>query len=56
MAVQLDHFIVPCRDQVASAQLLAGLRWNVPDSHQREVHTVSYVRQAQQFEAPAPCG
>lgn len=25
MAVQLDHFIVPCRDQVASAKLLAGL-------------------------------
>jgi hypothetical protein len=25
MAIQLDHFIVPCRDQVASASLLAGL-------------------------------
>jgi hypothetical protein len=25
MAVELDHFIVPCRDQVASAKLLAGL-------------------------------
>jgi hypothetical protein len=25
MAVELDHFIVPCRDQVASAELLAGL-------------------------------
>jgi catechol 2,3-dioxygenase-like lactoylglutathione lyase family enzyme len=25
MAVQLDHFIVPCRDQIASAKLLAGL-------------------------------
>jgi catechol 2,3-dioxygenase-like lactoylglutathione lyase family enzyme len=30
MAVQLDHFIVPCRDQVASARLLAeflGVPW-----------------------------
>lgn len=25
MAIQLDHFIVPCRDQVASAKLLAEL-------------------------------
>jgi len=25
MAIQLDHFIVPCRDQVASAKRLAGL-------------------------------
>jgi catechol 2,3-dioxygenase-like lactoylglutathione lyase family enzyme len=25
MAVQLDHFIVPCRDQVASAKLLGEL-------------------------------
>lgn len=25
MAVELDHFIVPCRDQVASAKFLAGL-------------------------------
>ena len=25
MAVQLDHFIVPCRDQVASAKLLSEL-------------------------------
>lgn len=25
MAIELDHFIVPCRDQVASAKLLAGL-------------------------------
>lgn len=25
MAIELDHFIVPCRDQVASARLLAGL-------------------------------
>ena len=25
MAVELDHFIVPCRDQVASAKLLAEL-------------------------------
>jgi catechol 2,3-dioxygenase-like lactoylglutathione lyase family enzyme len=25
MAVQLDHFIVPCRDRVASAKQLAGL-------------------------------
>jgi hypothetical protein len=25
MAIQLDHFIVPCRDQIASASLLAGL-------------------------------
>jgi catechol 2,3-dioxygenase-like lactoylglutathione lyase family enzyme len=25
MAIQLDHFIVPCRDQVGAAQQLAGL-------------------------------
>ena len=25
MAVQLDHFIVPCRDQVAAARKLAGI-------------------------------
>ena len=25
MAIQLDHFIVPCRNQVASAKLLAEL-------------------------------
>jgi hypothetical protein len=25
MSVQLDHFIVPCRDQVAAAQKLAGI-------------------------------
>lgn len=25
MAIELDHFIVPCRNQVASAKMLAGL-------------------------------
>jgi catechol 2,3-dioxygenase-like lactoylglutathione lyase family enzyme len=25
MAIELDHFIVPCRDQVGAARLLAGL-------------------------------
>ena len=30
MTIQLDHFIVPCRDQVAAASLLArllGVKW-----------------------------
>ncbi len=62
MTVHLDHLMVPSRDKVASAKLLAGLLgvpfridtqhggsivyWNEPDGHQWEMLTVSYARQA----------
>ena len=36
--VQLDHFIVPCRDQVAAAKQLAGILDLSPRSLQRRRH------------------